>query len=79
MPSGHWLEQFGFGNGALVSVTAKQGRIVLTVFRPAPPAKQQVSSRAASASPPSASPRARLGAMRASLRRVALSRRHEQP
>jgi hypothetical protein len=46
----------------------------ITVFRPASAAMQQVSSRAASASPPSASPRARLGAMRESLRRVVLSR-----
>jgi len=47
--SGHWLEQCGFGIGALVSVTAKQGRIVLTIFLPAPAAMQQVSSRAAAA------------------------------
>lgn len=45
--SGHWLEQCGFGTGALVSVMAKQGKIVLTIFRPAPAAMQQVSSHVA--------------------------------
>jgi len=50
--SGHWLEQCGFDTGALVSVTAKQGRIVLALFRPAPAAMQQVSSRVAAARAP---------------------------
>ena len=34
--SGHWLEQHGFTRGSRVTVTAENGKLVLTIAHPPP-------------------------------------------